>query len=115
MPFLIPTVDISPYLRDPSSSAAKDVVETIRSACLTTGFFQITGHGIELDVQQGILEAAKNLYNLPMGEKRKLHMSKNIGSRGYSTVGEQGYDKELLGDLKEVYTFQLVPLFLSLF
>jgi isopenicillin N synthase-like dioxygenase len=102
MSFSVPTIDVSSYISDPSSAAAKDSIDAIRAACLNTGFFQVIGHGIPKETQKGILRAAKNLYDLPMEEKRKLDYTKNIGHKGYAIIGSQGYDDELLPDLKEV-------------
>ncbi len=97
--FSIPPVDISPYLRDSTSPAAKAVVSQIRHACSTSGFFQITGHGVPRSLQEQVFEAAKLIFNLPLEEKIKLR-GKN--GRGYETIGGQTLEVGKKPDLKEV-------------
>jgi isopenicillin N synthase-like dioxygenase len=97
--FSIPTVDVSAYLSDPSTDAAKDVVTQIRHACRTSGFFQITGHGIPRSLQDQVFEAAKLVFNLPTEEKLKL---KGGNGRGYETIGGQTLEVGKKPDLKEV-------------
>jgi len=97
--FSIPTVDISPYLSDPSSSAAHDVVAQIRHACKTSGFFQIIGHGISRGLQAKMFSAAKLLFDLPLDEKDAL---RSIPGRGYETIGSQTLQPGMKPDMKEV-------------
>ncbi|KAF2135594.1 uncharacterized protein K452DRAFT_303432 [Aplosporella prunicola CBS 121167] len=107
---VVPTVDISPFLKDSSSTAATEVVETIRKACLSTGFFQITGHGISKEVQDAAFAASAKFFSLPVEEKLKVHFGKHPGHRGYDPIGSQKYD-DSLPDLKESYfTGPEVPL-----
>lgn len=99
--FTIPTVDISSYLNDQTSSAAQDVVEQIRNACTTSGFFQITGHMVPQTLQAAVLSAATKLFNLPLEEKIKLTGPR---SRGYEVIGSQALQRDTKPDLKEVST-----------
>lgn len=48
---VIPTVDISTFLANPSSKEAELVASEIRNACMAVRFFQIVGHGIPPDLQ----------------------------------------------------------------
>jgi hypothetical protein len=97
--FTIPVVDISPYLRNPQSVEAEQVVEQIRAACVTSGFFQITGHGISEALQDQIFSAAKTLFALPEDDKRKLA---GKPGRGYEIIGSQILEAGKKPDLKEV-------------
>jgi isopenicillin N synthase-like dioxygenase len=97
--FLIPTVDISAYLADHTTSRAQDVVAQIRYAWRTSGFFQITGHGIPGGLQTQVFEAAKLIFDLPVEEKLKL---KGGNGRGYETIGGQTLEVGKKPDLKEV-------------
>lgn len=103
-PFTIPTVDISPYLTSPTSPAAEAVISQVRNACLTSGFFQLTGHGIPLHLQKEVFEAARRVFALPVTEKEKLSPVKGSGvfSRGYEVIGGQVLQVGTKGDLKEV-------------
>lgn len=38
--FYIPTIDIAPYLSDPSSIESLKIINQVREACISTGFFQ---------------------------------------------------------------------------
>ncbi|KAI1609304.1 hypothetical protein EDD37DRAFT_164711 [Exophiala viscosa] len=98
--FTIPTVNIADYLRDPQSTEADKIVEQIRNACATSGFFQITGHGIPESLQQRVFSAAKTLFALPENEKVNL---KGKPGRGYEVIGGQILEAGKKGDLKEGY------------
>jgi hypothetical protein len=100
----IPTIDISPYLSSPSSSAARSLIHSVREACTTTGFFQLIGHGIPSSLQNEVFTASEKLFRLPMEEKLKLDRGKSVGAsnRGYELIGGQGLQEGTLPDLKEV-------------
>ncbi|KAI1493413.1 Clavaminate synthase-like protein [Biscogniauxia mediterranea] len=108
-PFVIPTIDIAPYLQDPSSEASARVVEEVRRACTTSGFFQIVGHGVSRELQRAILRAAEVLFALPLDEKKKLRHP-GLKNRGYELLGSQVLQEGALPDLKEgFYISQHVP------
>ncbi|KAL1644189.1 hypothetical protein SLS58_004469 [Diplodia intermedia] len=98
--FHIPTVDIGPYLSDPSSTEAKHVVEAVRRACTTSGFFQLVGHGIDPAIRDAMFAGSKALFDLPFEQKKALRRGKN---RGYETFGSQALQDGTLPDLKEGY------------
>lgn len=100
-PFVIPTVDISDYFKDPTSSKSKEIVSQIRQACITSGFFQITGHGISRGIQDTVLKCAKTLFDLPLEEKTKLQSAQG---RGYELIGSQTLEPGMKADMKEVHT-----------
>lgn len=102
-PFYVPTVDISPYLSDPTSAASKKIIEEVRAACISTGFFQITGHGISRSLQKEVFDAAAAFFALPFEEKKKLDAKVNIGHRGYDVLASQSYEADVMPDLKEVF------------
>ncbi|OMP88696.1 Sexual differentiation process protein isp7 [Diplodia seriata] len=95
----IPTVDISPYLSDHSSTEAKHVVEAVRRACTTSGFFQLVGHGIDPAIRDAMFAGSKALFDLPFEQKKALRRGKN---RGYQTFGSQALQDGTLPDLREV-------------
>jgi isopenicillin N synthase-like dioxygenase len=97
--FSIPTVDLKAYLADPNSAAAEDIVAQIRAACTTSGFFQITGHGVPESLQDRVFAAAKAVFALPDDEKRKLS---GKPGRGYEIIGTQILEAGKKPDLKEV-------------
>ena len=99
--FYIPSVDLTPYLNDPNSSAAQKVIDDIREACLSTGFFQITGHGVSHSLQASVFEAAAKFFALPFDEKMALSAKRNSGYKGYDVMASQSYQTDVLPDLKE--------------
>ena len=98
----IPTIDVSSFLSQPSSPAAREVIDQVRVACETTGFFQIVNHGIPASLQESVFTAARKFFALPMEEKRTLDAKHNVGHRGYDLLESQSYEEGVLPDLKEV-------------
>lgn len=101
-PFYVPTVDISPYLADSTSAEAEEIVADVRAACISSGFFQITGHGIPPSLQKDVFDAAAAFFALPLEEKKLLDAKTNIGHRGYDVLASQSYEADVMPDLKEV-------------
>ena len=102
----IPTINISPLIKNnfETQNAFKTIKE-IEKACVNVGFFQITGHGINLKEIKKTCEVGNKFFNLPDSNKRKLSpkkwnkKNKNL-YRGYfpnDVNGKEGLD---IGDLK---------------
>ena len=106
VPFYVPTIDISPYITEPTSPAADEVIKKIRAACLSTGFFQITEHGIPRELQKAVFDAAAAFFKLPFEEKKKLDAKTMPGHRGYDVLASQSYEEGVMPDLKEVGTWR---------
>lgn len=102
--FNVPTVDLAPYLANPTSSSALRIVNQVREACTGTGFFQLIGHGIPRSLQDEVFEGSAAFFKLPFEEKKKLDKSESVGAsnRGYEIIGNQGLQEGTLPDLKEV-------------
>ena len=101
----IPTVDISPFVSsNASQESLDDVVQAVRHACTTYGFFQLVGHGVSRESQAEILECAKRFFELPMEEKMEVQLKNSMGKsfRGYEPPGIQVHQKGLKADTKEV-------------
>ena len=102
--FKIPTVNIAPYLADPTSTEALKIVNQVREACTTTGFFQLIGHEISRSLQDEVLAGIAAFFTLPLEQKKKLDKSDSVGAsnRGYELIGDQSLQEGTLPDLKEV-------------
>ena len=100
--FIIPSVDVSAYLADPLSYESTEVIEQVRNACRTSGFFQITGHGVPSSLRDSVLDAAKTFFKLPWEEKVKYS---SVPGRGYEKIGEQILEPGTKPELKEVSVF----------
>ena len=102
----IPTVSISSLLKSNfNSQSAKNTIKKIERACIDVGFFQVTGHGIDIKEINNICKIGNKFFNSSEKNKFKLapkkwnKNNKNI-YRGYfpnSVNGKEGLD---LGDLK---------------
>lgn len=99
--FYLPDIDIAPWLQDPGSPAGQHVVDEVRKACKSTGFFQLTGHGIPNFIVENIFSASAKFFALPNEVKQELNFTKNTGFRGYELFGAQVYEADVLPDLKE--------------
>ena len=102
----IPTINISSLIKNnfETQSAFKTIKE-IEKACINIGFFQVTGHGLNLKEIKNICDVGNKFFNLPKVKKRKLSpkkwnkKNKNL-YRGYfpnDVNGKEGLD---IGDLK---------------
>jgi isopenicillin N synthase-like dioxygenase len=101
--FKIPVIDLSPSF---SSHLAdrQAVADQIRQACITSGFFYITGHRIPGTSRSGILHQAERfVHELPQAKKEELHLRHNKFGLGWepSEYTSIAGDKEQ----KEVFNF----------
>lgn len=104
--FYLPLIDITPFLEDARSDSAQQVIDDVRRACRSTGFFQMKGHGVSPELQKRVLEASARFFAIPAKEKLRLDARKTHGFRGYDVMGSQSYETEeeddgKLRDVKE--------------
>ena len=102
----IPTIKISSLTKNNfETQNAIKIIKEIEKACIDVGFFQITGHGINLEEIKKTCEVGNKFFNLPDSIKIKLSpkkwnkKNKNL-YRGYfpnDVNGKEGLD---IGDLK---------------
>ena len=86
----VPVVDIS---ADPVAVGAE-----LDEICRTTGFFQITGHGVEDGVAGPAWTMATAFFDLPLAEK--LSVARPTADYPYGYIPMAG---EALSDLAEIY------------
>ena len=69
----IPTINISSLIKNnfENQNAFKTIKE-IEKACINVGFFQITGHGINLKEIKKTCEVGNKFFNLAYRTKSKL-------------------------------------------
>lgn len=92
--FYLPLVDITPFLQDPKGAAAQEVIADVRAACKSTGFFQMKGHGVPIELQKSIFKASGKFFALPPKTKFKLDARNTVGFRGYDSMESQSYELE---------------------
>ena len=73
----IQTINISSLLKsDFNTLASKNTLRKIEKACIDIGFFQVTGHGIEIKKINNICKIGNKFFNLPESKKNKLSPKK---------------------------------------
>ena len=73
----IPTIDISSLIENNfETQSAFKTIKKIEKACINIGFFQITGHGINLKEINKTCEVGNKFFNLSDNNKRKLSPKK---------------------------------------
>jgi isopenicillin N synthase-like dioxygenase len=98
----VPIINLSAWLAGGSPSA---LISELRAACVGTGFFYLAGHGVPREVVDGVFEATRRYYDLPM-ETRLVDRIDERFRRGFMPYGinqHPGFDP----DLKESYEFAL--------
>lgn len=101
----IPTVDISAFTSDDATAEDKaNVVEAMRYACTTYGFFYLIGHGVSEEDRNKALDCARLFFSLSHEEKMDVWIGKCMGRsfRGFEPGNLQTHQKGLLPDTKQV-------------
>ena len=102
----IPTINISSLIKNNFETlSALKAIREIEKACVNIGFFQVTGHGLNLKEINKICGIGNKFFNLSDSKKRKLSPKKwnkknNNLYRGYfpnDVNGKEGLD---IGDLR---------------
>jgi len=78
----LPVIDIAP-LRQGDAADWRAVAALINAACRESGFFCITGHGIDETLVADTRQAAVDFYAQPVAEKMKVARPPEKISRGY--------------------------------
>jgi len=109
----IPTINISSLIKNNfESKNAFKTIKKIEKACVNIGFFQVTGHGLNLKEIKKVCDVGNKFFNMPKSAKKKLSpkkwnkKNKNI-YRGYfpnDVNGKEGLD---IGDLKVTKKYSL--------
>ncbi len=89
----LPVVDISEFLLDPSSPAARNFIVKLRDACHKPGFCYLLGHGIESELEQSLMSEAQKFFALPEPERREIEIAKSPHFRGYTILGDERTQK----------------------
>ncbi len=109
----LPVIDLSFF--DTDSDALARAIFKIGLACRRNGFFQISGHGISLSLQEEVLSISKKLYDLSPSKKNNLSLSLSSKpldlifehitkkGKGYSGLGQQQLDPDAAPDMKESF------------
>jgi isopenicillin N synthase-like dioxygenase len=87
----LPLIDIAPLLDSTAGSAAcSEVGRAMDAACRDTGFFLVTGHGIDRSLRDGLERLSRAFFSLPEEEKAQIAMQRGgIAWRGWFPVGAE--------------------------
>jgi len=104
----IPIIDIQPFFSG-NQDARKSVVAAIDAACRETGFFVITGHGVDEQIMAATRQTAADFFAQPLDEKLKVERPPQKVSRGYNRFMDRSLSysigKEAPPDLQEAFAF----------
>ena len=86
----LPVIDMSPLYDDHDPSGHISVAGEIRTACRDTGFFYVTGHGVDPNRMAALEAACRNFFALSEPEKMRIAMHHGGKAwRGYFSVGHE--------------------------
>lgn len=75
---IIRTVDLSPFFTHGDQEEAKRAAtDAIRQSCIEFGFFQVTNHGIPLDLMNRAMDLSRAFFSLAEYEKAKIRPKKD--------------------------------------
>jgi len=77
--FDLPLIDLGDLGRD--DRADKAIAEQVRTACMNSGFFYISNHGVDPDLLASVMRANQSFHARPLEEKLSIKL--NAWHRGY--------------------------------
>lgn len=78
----VPVIDLSSV---DDGGRRKQIVEQVRSAAETWGFFQVVNHGIPLSVLDGMIDGVRAFIDQDVDEKKKYYSRDVTRSVGYNS------------------------------
>ncbi len=95
----VPVVDIAPFFGG-TTEGRRDVARQVREACERIGFFVVTGHGVPLEVTDGLYSEAGSFFDLPLAEKLEVAKPQGTDPRGFAPQGTKTVGKDRDATLK---------------
>ena len=91
---LIPVIDLAGW-RAGDAAAHSETAAALDAACRETGFFTVTGHGVDPALAAATRKAAVDFFALPEDEKRKVQRPPQKISRGWNPLGDRSLSYSL--------------------
>lgn len=83
---IVPIIDVSSLVA--RSGDVASVARQLREACRDVGFFYISGHGIDVGLQESLATLSERFFALPVARKNEIAMAKGGRAwRGFFPVG----------------------------
>lgn len=95
----LPVIDLS--LLAGNDQDRGRLASALNNACLHTGFFYISNHGIPGELIDRVFRESQGLFNLPEAQKEAIHKSRSPANRGYEPLKGQTLEPGSPPDLKE--------------
>ncbi|MFK8083412.1 MAG: isopenicillin N synthase family dioxygenase [Granulosicoccus sp.] len=83
---MLPELNISTYLADPTAKRALEFINQLRETCHGSGFFYLTGHGVSEQANQATIAIANQFFDLPLSEREAIAIGRSAGFRGYTLL-----------------------------
>lgn len=86
---MLAILNFNAFLQSPDSPAAKKFCHELTKTCHETGFFYLTGHGIEPAQNDDVTAMAQGFFALPEEDRRAIAIGKSPHFRGYTILGDE--------------------------
>ncbi|MBV8836172.1 MAG: isopenicillin N synthase family oxygenase [Alphaproteobacteria bacterium] len=105
-PDRIPLIDFAPFLSG-GTKERRAVARAVAEACESIGFLYLQNHGIAPATLDGMFEAARYYFALPLAERSKEELLCTATStRGYMPLQARHYPGTAAPDLMEAFKYQ---------
>lgn len=103
----LPTIDLTSFVENGDAATRAGIADQLRAACIDSGFFYLTGHGIPLAEMEGAFGRAADFFALPEAEKQALHVLHNEGFNGWLPSEQENFYgvEDSKPDVKEAMNF----------
>jgi len=101
-----PIVDVQ-MLSSGSQNRQREAIATLGAACRETGFFCVSGHGIDAESRSRLFAASRQFFDLPPTEKRRFSIALSPHNRGYVGMEAERLKADAPPDRKEAFNIGL--------
>jgi isopenicillin N synthase-like dioxygenase len=95
----LPVIDLS--LLQENGEHRQALAHSLEDACLHTGFFYVSNHGIPTELIGRVFRDSRALFGLPVERKEAIHKAHSPANRGYEPLRGQTLEPGSPPDLKE--------------
>ncbi len=95
----LPVIDLS--LLQGNGEQRQALADSLNDACLHTGFFFVSNHGIPIELIGRVFRDSRALFDLPVERKEAIHKGRSPANRGYEPLKGQTLEPGSPPDLKE--------------